>query len=127
MEQKLYELLHQCTVRVTVSGNAGYGTGFFVAPGLILTCAHVVKAAQSDMTSVEVFWSDQHHPVQIKHSLPDPDLALLQMNLTTHPCVYLSEEVIPFDILYSYGYPDDHPGGDPATFSLEGKAGEQGE
>src|SRR5215831_13606046 len=43
MEQSLIDLLHRCTVKLTVG--RGYGTGFFVAPGLILTCAHVVKEA----------------------------------------------------------------------------------
>ena len=65
MEQQLYELLRQCTVRVSVSGKTGHGTGFFVAPGLILTCAHVVKAAQSDTTLIEVYWNDQRYPAQI--------------------------------------------------------------
>lgn len=127
MENQLYELLRLCTVRVSIPDKTGYGTGFFVAPGLILTCAHVVKAAQPDTTSVEIYWNGQSHPAIITLSLPAIDLALLQISLTGHPCVYLHEEAVPFDDLYSYGYPDTHPGGDPATFSLEGKAGEQGE
>jgi WD40 repeat protein len=127
MKQHLYELLRQCTVRVSVPGKTGHGTGFFVGHGLILTCAHVVKAAQPDIFSVEVYWNGQLNPAQITRFLTDPDLALLQVNLTNHLCVYLQEEAIPFDNLYSYGYPDDHPNGDPATFTLEGKAGEQGE
>ncbi len=43
MEGPLYELLRRCTVRLSASGIQG--TGFFVAPDLILTCAHVVKKA----------------------------------------------------------------------------------
>lgn len=39
----LEELLQQCTVKITVPG--GWGTGFFVASGLVLTCAHVVRRA----------------------------------------------------------------------------------
>src|SRR5690349_6858956 len=109
MEQQLYELLHQCTVRISVSGKTGHGTGFFVAPGLILTCAHVLKGAQSDTPSIEVYWDGQSYPAQIIRILQDSDLALLQVSLSDHACVYLREEVIPFDVLYSYGYPDDHP------------------
>ena len=127
MEQQLYELLRQCTVRILTLVKTGHGSGCFVAPGLILTCAHVVKAAQLNTASVEVYWHGQSHSAQLTISLPDPDLALLQVNLTEHTCVYLHEEATPFDALYSYGYPDDYPGGDPATFTLEGRAGEQGE
>jgi len=127
VKQSLYELLRDCTVRISLQGKTGHGTGFFVAPGLILTCAHVVKDVQSGTSSAEVYWHGQLHPAQITRLLPDTDLALLQVNVIEHPCVFLQEEVIPFDTLYSYGYPDDHSSGDPATFTLEGKAGEQGE
>ena len=58
----LYELLRQCTVRVSVPKKIRHGTGFFVAPGMILTCAHVVKDAQPN--EVEVYWHDQPHPAQ---------------------------------------------------------------
>jgi HEAT repeat protein len=127
MEQQLYELLQECTMRVTVPGKAGHGTGFFVAPGLILTCAHLFTAALSTPSSVEVYLRGQPHPAQITKIQREHDLALLQVSLIDHPCVYLHGGVVPFDPLYSYGYPDDHPDGDPATFSLEGKAGAQGE
>jgi hypothetical protein len=39
------DLLQQCTVKLTLPDQMGWGTGFFVAPGWILTCAHVVRAA----------------------------------------------------------------------------------
>jgi hypothetical protein len=127
MEQQLYELLRQCTVRVAVQGKTGHGTGFFVAPGLVLTCAHVIKAAQPYPLSIEVYWKGQFYLAQITKLQQAHDLALLKVSLTNHPCVYLHDEVIPFDDLYSYGYPDDHPDGDPATFTLEGKAGDRRE
>jgi hypothetical protein len=127
MKQHLYELLRQCTVRVSISGKEGHGTGFFVAPGLILTCAHVVKTVESTSATIRVYWNGQLYPASIMKTLSNPDLALLQASLNEHPCVSLHEEASPFDRLYSFGYPDDHPDGDPATFSLEGKAGEQEE
>ena len=81
MNQHLYELLRQCTVRVSISGKVGHGTGFFVAPGLILTCAHVIKTVQPATTSIEVYWNGQLHPAQIMKTLSDLDLALLQVSL----------------------------------------------
>jgi WD40 repeat protein len=128
MDQRLYELLRQCTVRVTVTGKIGHGTGFFVAPGLILTCAHVIKAVRSEATlAIEVFWREQSYLAQTLRYVADADLALLQVDLIDHPCVFLQEEATPFDTLYSYGYSDDYPSGDPATFVLEGKGGERRE
>jgi hypothetical protein len=125
MGSSLYELLHLCTVRISVPGRSGHGTGFFVAPGRILTCAHVVKAAQPNSDMVEAFWDGQSHPARIMQLVLHADLALLQVDQKDPPCVLLSQEDMPFDHLYSYGYPDDRPGGDPATFTLEGKAGNQ--
>jgi len=52
---KLDELLRSCTVRVMAAG--GSGSGVFVAPGRVLTCAHVVEAAQEAHTPVTILWS----------------------------------------------------------------------
>jgi S1-C subfamily serine protease len=120
MKQELYELLRQCTVRVSISGKAGYGTGFFVAPDLILTCAHVVRDAQQDTDSIEVKWNNQFYQVEIMKIVPDPDLVLLKIQLTSHPCVYLKGEVWLRDDLSSYGYTEAYPNGDSLTPVREG-------
>lgn len=124
MGPSLYELLRLCTLRISVPGRTGHGTGFFVAPGCILTCAHVVKAALANNDMVEVFWEGQPHPARIMQLVLDADLVLLQVDLKGHPCVLLSQEEMPFDPLYSYGYPDKPAGGDAVTFTLE-KAGDR--
>ena len=54
---QLDELLKLCTVKLSVPGKVGWGTGFFVAPGKILTCAHVVKDAGGQ--PVKVCWQGQ--------------------------------------------------------------------
>jgi len=126
MERQIYKLLRQCTVRLAIP-KVGHGTGFFVAPGLILTCAHVVKAAQPETSLVEVYWSGQRYSAQVVSCVPDQDLALLQVPLTDHPCVLFQAEVSPFDRLYSYGYTDEYSYGDPATFDMEGKVGDREE
>lgn len=119
------KLLQQCTLRVSVSG--GHGTGFFVGPQLILTCAHVVKSANPE--KINVFWpyKNQHYiasreNIQLQKNL---DLAILKLNFTDldHPCVNfdLSSPELSDD-LFSYGYPKDYPDGDSATFKYEGES-----
>src|SRR5437870_4057273 len=120
--EKLFALLQGCTVRLSILGESG--TGFFVAPGFILTCAHVVGNVQSDGVSVTVEWERQTYTEKILRLLPEPypDLALLKLEKapSTHPCVFLHEAVQTHDNLYSYSYPKLYPHGDPSTFVVEG-------
>jgi S1-C subfamily serine protease len=44
-ETQLRHLLQQSTVSITTPN--GQGTGFFVAPGLVLTCAHVIDGVNA--------------------------------------------------------------------------------
>lgn len=125
---QLEDLLQQCTVKLTIPGQNGWGTGFFVAPGLILTCAHVVKKANGQ--PVQMWWQNQEWAeAAVEKSLPDPDdLALLRVTLPgAHPCVYLDEEAVRSrEPLYLFGYPDqDFPNGCPVTFDCEGLTGDQ--
>ena len=126
--EQLIELLRRCTVRLSVPG--GHGTGFFVAPGTILSCAHVVKPAQEAKKAVTAFWNGQAYTASIQRYLAEthpelqmlyPDLALLKVDkLSDHPCAYLHEEAHLGDKFYSYGYIDDYKGGDSSTFENEG-------
>jgi len=119
------KLLQQCTLRVSVGG--GHGTGFFVAPQLILTCAHVVASANSE--TIHVFWQsqNQHYTASLEKILPEDhlDLAILKLNTPdiNHPCINC-ESLYPQlnDDLFSYGYPQDYPDGDSATFKYEGES-----
>ena len=122
MDGPLFELVYNCTVRVTIPG--GQGTGFFVAPGLILTCAHVVEAAKDKPTLVKVYYGNDEFAVKnIKiREKPYPDLALLQIDSSEHPCVYLDAKVQSGDELFAYGYTSKYPGGESATVKYEGPA-----
>lgn len=122
------ERLKQCTVRLSVTGGQGHGTGFFVAPGLILTCAHVVKGANSRL--INVWWQSQNYTADID-SVPENiekvDLALLKLkgSIPDHSWVSLDESAQVGDKLYSFGYTDEYPNGDPATFECEGFNGDR--
>jgi hypothetical protein len=127
---QLESLLKQCTVKITVSGHAGWGTGFFVAPELVLTCAHVVREAQGQLIQVwSQNWASCAQAV-VEQVRPDLyDLALLRVPMhegTLPPCVYLDEEIRSRDPLYLFGYPDqDFPNGCPVTFDCEGLTGDE--
>lgn len=125
---QLENLLQQCTVKLTIPGRQGWGTGFFVAPGSILTCAHVVDGAGE--SPIQVMWNNQENWTQavVVKSLPKPyDLALLKVALPIDdnpPCVYLNSEIQSRDPFYLFGYPDrDFPHGCPVTFGCEGLTG----
>ncbi|NJO50011.1 MAG: hypothetical protein HC840_11860 [Leptolyngbyaceae cyanobacterium RM2_2_4] len=109
IDQSCFELFRDCTVRIKTVKNQG--TGFFVAPGQILTCNHVVIGAEED--KIQLFWKEERLEIAsiARTESGNPDLALLKVTLIEHPCVYLDREVQPNDALYSYGYPPQFEGG----------------
>jgi tetratricopeptide (TPR) repeat protein len=120
----LDELLNGCTVRIQTKG--GHGTGFCVAPGLVLTCAHVIKDAYQKNTPITLYFGQ--NALAVKQiggediSLDSyPDLALLKVDLQDHPCVLLGTGYRVFIDFYSYGYTQDHPEGESTTVECEGK------
>jgi hypothetical protein len=127
MAQSLYDLLTSCTVRIT--SKSGQGTGFFVAPNLVLTCKHIIENALTPSSPIEISWQGQAFPATL-YALPNTnnlDLALLQVNIPHHPCVLLHGGAEPFSKLYSYGYADIKPQGASTTFDSEGWVGTQQE
>jgi uncharacterized protein YjbI with pentapeptide repeats len=128
----LETLLQDCTVKLSLPHQEGWGTGFFVAPGCILTCAHVVKALTAP-GRVQVQWQQQVNfaEAEVIEEAPELDLALLKvmpetLNLVADlPCVCLDEELSSGQELYFFGYPDqDFPHGCPVTGSYEGLTGD---
>jgi hypothetical protein len=104
---------------------ASQGTGFFVAPGRILTCAHVVEDMHDKAAPIDIEWDGKPYPATILdyRAKPYPDLALLQVKPGDHPCVYLNGAIEVGDTLYSYGYTDEYPDGDSVTAKYEGPSG----
>ena len=128
MNLELEKLLQRCTVRIAIPGQTGWGTGFVVAPGLILTCAHVVK--NLDYDGHALFSRHQEKgstEAKIVQIAPPLDLALLQFipSISDLPCVYLDTAIKSGDNLYFFGYPDqDFPSGAPVTGCCEGVTGD---
>jgi hypothetical protein len=115
----LEDLLRACTVRVT--GGPAPGAGFFVAPGKVLTCVHVI----GDSADLVVSWErDRDSALEARVSgqiavLVDrgrpipaldrdyPDIAVLQIGgLEGHPCVCIDPEWPSLeDSFLVFGYP----------------------
>lgn len=131
MPSSLDQLLRDCTVEVT--GNGARGTGFFVGPGVVLTCCHVLGNNPARGMSVKV----AHHiggqlrevdgTVELAlgalvEGFLYPDIALITIPSMGGPCVLLdaSDETSmhPGDKLYAFGFPTH--GGDSLYATYEG-------
>ena len=122
----LYELLHHCSVRLSLP-NGTSGTGFFVAPGYLLTCEHVVRDAGE--LPIKVRWQQEYNfaEAHVEQLFSEYDVALLRFELPQKdlPCVYLDEDLGVGDKLYLFGYPDtDYENGRPVTPECEGFTGD---
>lgn len=115
------------------------GTGFFIATGMVLTCAHVLlQQTRQPITnqeeylnkSVEVKWKDTIYDGRIvKLQYCDPkgevmtkDYALIQVDgILNHPIAVLEDKEIKlFDDCYSLGFPEGKPEGESVTLEYEG-------
>lgn len=139
-EESLESLLRAATVRV--EGGPRPGAGFFVAPGLVLTCVHVVGTAdglnvrstasgvEREAVAEEVVWRLRDGGRSIPALEEDyPDLALLRVDLDDHLCVALDGDWPSYgDRFQTYGFPNE--GGaqvllTPALLSYRGTKGNE--
>ncbi|MEU3519026.1 trypsin-like peptidase domain-containing protein [Streptomyces sp. NPDC006654] len=116
----LRELVTAATVRIHRTG-VGYapeesgaflGSGFFVAPNWVLTCAHVIHGGEGGEVTVIYQTGPYEEPRAVpgkvaatlpeqvegpvQGSWPAPDLALVRLREPVdHACVYLSERPMP--------------------------------
>nr|WP_278002576.1 tetratricopeptide repeat protein [Nodosilinea sp. FACHB-13] len=110
--------------------NGECGTGFFVAPGRVLTCEHVVRRAGGAPIAMRWRQIQDFAEAQVEQVWAEIDLALLtfieppQNNL---PCVYLDDEDVRVgDQLYLFGYPArEFENGRPVTPECEGFTGDE--
>ena len=115
-ERGLNEIFLSCIVKskTEIRGNIEIGTGFFVAPSLLLTCKYVVQNKNGDYAQqVQIRWQKQEYKARI-YQFPKGDLALskhhdlalleLVGDNFNHPCVYLGTQINPGNSLFSYGY-----------------------
>lgn len=115
------KLLIECTVKMFIGkGNRGLFTGFFIAPRVILTCYHAFR--NKDIDTVNINWKGNEYIGVLNKELSSPslDFAIVDVDITDHPCVYINEKTDIHDKLYTYGYHPDYPNGDSTTLEMEG-------
>lgn len=121
----LVTLLHRCAVRVSTADSIG--SGFWVAPGIVITCHHVVVGSRGE-DIIDLNWDVYRLAAQVYHTAPELDLALLRVidasTPKNHPYVLLSDNIAVGDSLYAFGFSEDFPHGEPATPVIEGLTNE---
>jgi hypothetical protein len=123
--------LRICTVRIDVRG-APAGSGFFVAPGQVVTCAHVLEGLDpsapgaAGTISVSDVENYAYEVESVPSFWPDDDLAVLRVAPAyRHPCVLSIRGVRLFDRFVTFGYPQEHREGLPRTLESEGTTGDE--
>lgn len=100
------ELLGKCIVKIIVSERQ-VGFGFFVAPGRLLTCFHVISVDGMSFeieNDIKIQWGDQRFPAQVVGYKAKLDLALLSVKLADHPSLPLNDDVFSFEVLHVLGH-----------------------
>jgi Trypsin-like peptidase domain len=129
MLPRLDKLLHNCTVKILTDSGTCCGTGFFIAPRVVMTCGHAIKNKQEkDLVKIITYEDDQEVNAQVKVLFPGgADIALLsvQPGFFSSSCVYLDTEIAPLDKCYAFGFTDSDgfPKGDPVGLECEGITG----
>jgi hypothetical protein len=115
-----FRRLQEVTVRIT-DGKA-IQTGFWVDRSLIVTCAHGFAGSDpGDQMATE--WGTELEPVEATVELVDmeSDVMLLSVpDAIAHPLLPLSEDVVPHDALYGWGYTARQREGESLTTEVEG-------
>jgi hypothetical protein len=103
--RSLFDQLIACTVLIRGIDAAKAGTGFFVAPGLVLTCRHVVDDDHGKPVACTVSYEAEPLDVTEVRRANNSDLALLSVARKDHPCVRLDPDFAPRQHMLLYGFP----------------------
>lgn len=122
LNRKFERLLQHCVVKVHTKD--ARGSGFFVAPNLILTSEHIIGTEGT----LRIEWYGRSADGS---RLERPELAKFDMALVVvspgckrgHPFASLNPEVQAGDWCYVFGFSDYRPEGDPALIRVDGLVG----
>jgi hypothetical protein len=119
MSSDFQQQIQESTLRLKCKND--YGTGFFIAPGLVLTCNHIVKNPDNAGRKIEAVWSGKEFYLDVINAFENPDIALLSIEVIDHPCVFLDKQDASIGhTLYGYGYPERDKDGSCISPIVEG-------
>lgn len=104
---EIFEAAVPCIVQIHTYDKTGAGlwegSGFFIAPGKVLTCAHVMEDAYSAIVISSI---KNYNQVKILKMDEDMDLALLMINASGEKSLKLESEQVPIrnQYLIALGY-----------------------
>jgi Trypsin-like peptidase domain/CHAT domain len=125
------EFLPACTVRVHI-GDEHAGTGFFAAPGCVVTCEHVMRTllvmsgdSMPDVTVVDM-QRREYRMVDRPETSRDDDLAVLRVEPAHgHACALLAAGLNGGDDVVTFGAPAGDREGVPTELRAEGTTKER--
>lgn len=124
------KLLPECTVRIDI-GQLHAGSGFFAAPGIVVTCDHVLRAIELTTSAapadVHVVGHGDHEyrVLDVSDRSAAQDLAVLRVEPAHgHSCALLAVGLRGGDALLTFGGTEKRPGGVPTELRAEGMTNE---
>lgn len=123
------EALPPCCVRIDVGGTPA-GSGFFAAPGIVVTCHHVLslgslssEEAAANMSVVSPIGGATYEVLDRREWSPtdEDDLAILRVEPADgHAFVLLDSGLRDRDPLHTFGFPEGSPEGWASALDAEG-------
>ncbi len=118
--------LPACCVRIDVGGRHA-GSGFFAAPGVVVTCHHVLRlgdlASDEAGATVSVISPSggSYRVLDTRELSQADDLAILRVEPAhAHELVLLDTGLRARDALATFGFSDEHPNGHAAALVAQG-------
>jgi hypothetical protein len=122
-------LLLDCVVRIHL-GELHAGSGFFAAPGAVVTCDHVLRMLElttgAAPPDIRVIGSDdrEYRVRDVSDRSASQDLAVLRVEPADHLCALLAEGLRGGDELVTFGSTQKRVEGVPTELWAEGLTGE---
>lgn len=120
-----YDIVARCSAKVIVPRHSS-GSGFWVAPDKLVTCAHVVTRVSAEGVIILYAGRELAGKVDIITDVDFPDIAVIHVDGSgEHPWVRVApatEELLLDDRLLSYGFSDAEQGGGSERLDFRGYA-----
>src|SRR5580704_4946839 len=85
MTSKIESFVRKCTVKIEVPG-VGIGTGFFIAKGIAVTCAHTLENNSRFESKPKLYWQNiEYQTIRAVKPEEPYDIAVIEIEIGDHP------------------------------------------